>query len=79
MPAGLCRESPFTALALEATFAVTDDPPPTRPTDFKLQQPTPLQMKNYRLSLRGLNVLYRTEKVQGRKTAENAKTLWQAI
>ena len=24
-PAGLCRESPFTALASGATFAVTDD------------------------------------------------------
>ncbi|HTD42285.1 MAG TPA: hypothetical protein VK671_16760 [Mucilaginibacter sp.] len=24
-PVGLCRESPFTVLASEATFAVTDD------------------------------------------------------
>jgi len=31
MPEGLCRESPFTALASQATFAVTDDQL-TRPT-----------------------------------------------
>jgi hypothetical protein len=79
MPAGLCRESPFTALASEATFAAPDDPT-TRPTPNGKPTPTtPLQMKNYRLSLRCLNVLYRTEKVQGREPAENAKTLWQAI
>jgi hypothetical protein len=49
--AGLCRESPFTALASEATFAVTDDQPTTPAQPEKNNQPTALQMKNLRLSL----------------------------
>jgi hypothetical protein len=45
MLAGLCRESPFTALASEAIFAVTEDQPTHRPAE-KTTQPTALQMKN---------------------------------
>ncbi|MGY4538153.1 hypothetical protein ACVW0P_002573 [Mucilaginibacter sp. UYNi724] len=55
-PAGLCRESPFTALASETTFAVTDDQPTHGLANEKLT-----------LIFNLTNVLYGTEKVQNGK------------
>jgi hypothetical protein len=43
--AGLCRESPFTALSSKATFAVTDDHQHTT-RHLKNNQPSVLQLKN---------------------------------
>ena len=63
---GLCRESPFTALASEATFAVTDD----QPTHASHQEKQPTHgLVNEKLTLifTLTNVLYGTEKVQNGK------------
>jgi hypothetical protein len=64
--AGLCRESPFTALASEATFAVTDD----QPTHTRHPKNNPTHgLANEKLTLifTLTNVLYGTEKVQNGK------------
>ena len=66
MPAGLCRESPFTALDSEAIFAITDD----RPTTATRQKtPTNCRLAKEKLTLifTLTNVLYGTEKVQNGK------------
>ncbi len=61
--AGLCRESPFTALASQATFAVTDDQP-TRPAPaIKTTNKRRLANEKLTLIFTLTNVLYSTEKV----------------
>jgi hypothetical protein len=58
---GLCRESPFTALASEATFAVTDDQP-TTPAQPEKQPTNGLANEKLTLIFTLTNVLYGTEK-----------------
>lgn len=71
---GLCRESPFTAPASEATFAVTDGQlnqvqPPTR---RKNQCTHGLAKTKLTLIFTLTNVLYSTQKVQT-EDLENSK------
>jgi hypothetical protein len=66
MACGLCRESPFTALASEATFAVTDDQP-ARPTPAKNNPAHGIANEKLTLIFTLTNVLYGTEKVQNGK------------
>ena len=63
---GLCRESPFTALASAAIFAATEDQPTHRPAEKN--NPTH-HLANEKLTLifTLTNVLYGTEKVQNGK------------
>ncbi|MGY3214555.1 hypothetical protein [Mucilaginibacter sp. HD30] len=64
--AGLCRESPFTDLASEAIFAVTDDQP-TIATPAKTTNKRHLANEKLTLIFTLTNVLYGTEKVQNGK------------
>jgi hypothetical protein len=63
---GLCRESPFTALASEATFAITDDQPTTH-ASRKNNSTHALANEKLTLIFTLTNVLYGTEKVQNGK------------
>jgi len=70
MPAGLCRESPFTALASQATFALTDDQLSRPNLGIKTTNKRRLANEKLTLIFTLTNVLYGIEKVQNGKQPE---------
>jgi len=67
MPAGLCRESPFTGLPSQAIFAATDDQLTRQPPPVKTTNQRRLANEKLTLIFTVTNVLYGIEKVQNGK------------